>query len=125
MDLGANTLSKEERLYSKKDIGRLLENGHFSSTDIIRYCCLRENGEKQSRIMVSVPKKFFKRAVKRNLLKRRIRESYRLQKGILSSPADILFTYTSKEVAEYARIYETVGKILKRIEASNGQRENQ
>ena len=44
-------------------------------------------------------KKYHKRAVKRNLLKRRIRESYRKQKHNLNIDGglDVLFMYSTKE----------------------------
>ena len=64
--------------------------------------------------MVSVPKKSFKRAVKRNLLKRRIRESWRKQKHMLAveGKLDILFMYAVKEVLSYDEIYAAVGQII-------------
>jgi len=66
--------------------------------------------------MVSVPKRFFKRAVKRNLLKRRMREAYRTQKSMLGpSSIDILFLYNSKEVNDFQTIKEEVSVILKNI----------
>ena len=65
-----------------------------------------------SRIVVSVPKRLFKRAVKRNLLKRRIREAYRHQKDLISAPADILFIYTAQEVLPYEVIYADMTAIL-------------
>ena len=65
--------------------------------------------------MVSVPKKLFKRAVKRNLLKRRIRESYRLQKDLPGKPVDILFIYTSPEVMPSETIFKAVGEGLRHI----------
>ena len=66
--------------------------------------------------MVSVPKRFFKRAVKRNLLKRRMREAYRTQKTMLEPSAiDVLFLYNSKEVNDFLTIKEEVAAILKRI----------
>lgn len=67
--------------------------------------------------MVSVPKKMFKRAVKRNLLKRRIRESWRKQKHALAglSGYDILFTYSQKEELSYEEIYEAVGKVIEKV----------
>ena len=69
--------------------------------------------------MVSVPKKFFKRAVKRNLLKRRIREAYRLNKELLgSSKVDVLFSYSSKEVSDFETIQSEVKTILGRIGAA-------
>ena len=42
---------------------------------------------------VSVPKRHFKRAVKRNLLKRRVREAFRLQKGRLGDKSYDIFIY--------------------------------
>ena len=65
-----------------------------------------------SRIVVSVPKRLFKRAVKRNLLKRRIREAYRRQKELLSAPCDILFVYSAPEVLPYEVIYADMTAIL-------------
>ena len=69
-----------------------------------------------NRIMVSVPKKIFKRAVKRNLLKRRIRESWRLQKESLNATGvDILFTYSTKEILKFEDIQAAVAKIIEKI----------
>ena len=65
-----------------------------------------------SRIVVSVPKRLFKRAVKRNLLKRRIREAYRHQKDLVSAPVDILFIYTAPEVLPYEVIYADMTAVL-------------
>ena len=69
-----------------------------------------------NRIVVSVPKKMFRRAVKRNLLKRRIREAYRLQKQLLTgSGVDLMFVYKSKDIAPYSQISDCVAAILKQI----------
>ena len=68
-----------------------------------------------SRIVVSVPKRLFKRAVKRNLLKRRIREAYRRQKDLVSAPVDILFIYTAPEVLPYEVIYADMTAVLQKI----------
>lgn len=75
--------------------------------------------------MVSVPKKMFKRAVKRNLLKRRIRESWRKQKHSLyaAGGTDILFIYPSKEILSYEEIYASVGNIIEKINAAQTKTE--
>lgn len=112
-----NTLPKEERLCGKTGISHLLAKGRHGNVPNMRYLCLKNNGKEFNRIMVSVPKKLFKRAVKRNLLKRRIRESYRKQKHDLNlkSGVDLLFMYSTKEVLSYEQIYQAVGQIINKI----------
>ena len=66
--------------------------------------------------MVSVPKKNFKRAVRRNLLKRRIRESYRKQKhAIDGTGTDILFIYSGREIMSYSDIFASIGAAIQKI----------
>ena len=109
-----NGLSKEERICGKCDIATLMAKGRWGGSACLRYCCLAPNGLPFSRILVSVPKKLFKRAVKRNLLKRRIREAWRLQKGLLEG-VDILFVYNDATVRPYAEIRDAVAAILTEI----------
>lgn len=114
-----NGLSKKERLCNVKAIGTLVAKGRYVSHGSLRCCyLLTDSAEEQNicRIVVSVPKRLFKRAVKRNLLKRRIREAYRLQKSLLEScNADLMFVYCSKEVASFQDIYSDMTVLLKRI----------
>ena len=109
----AASLSKSERLCGKKAIAELMERGKGGSAGCLRYKFLP--GTEVSRILVSVPKRFFKRAVKRNLLKRRIRESYRLQKDLLSAPVDIAFLYQAREVLPYDTVFAAMTEALKVI----------
>lgn len=111
------TLSKKERLCGKKEISDLLAKGRFCSSGTFKYCYKRDNGQEYCRIIVSVGKKFFKRAVKRNLLKRRIRESYRTNKFILEScpGTDILFVYNTKDVLPYKEIETNIVNILNAV----------
>lgn len=113
----ANTLPKKERLCGKKGIDSLLARGKHGSAGPIRYIYAPDNGEDFHRILVSVPKKLFKRAVKRNLLKRRIRESWRRLKCSLKSEQglDILFIYSTKEVLTYQEINSNIEKIADRL----------
>ena len=112
-----NRLPKQERLHGKTVISDLLEKGKHGSVPGMRYLIRRDTGNDYARILVSVPKKTFKRAVKRNLCKRRIRESWRKQKHMLKldSGADILFMYTSKEIMSYEEIYTAIGQIIEKI----------
>lgn len=75
-----------------------------------------------NRIVVSVPKKCFRRAVKRNLLKRRIREAYRLNKNLLPVNAekggtDIIFIYRTKDILDFNTIVLSVRNILESLAA--------
>ncbi len=112
-----NTLPKKERLCGKRGISLLLAKGKHGTVRSFRYLFLSGTGAESNRILISVPKKLFKRAVKRNLLKRRIRESFRKQKQCLAvqQGVDILFTYSTKEILSYEEIYDTVGQIIQKV----------
>ena len=122
MDEIRHTLPKKERLCGKTAISTLLAKGRHGKVPGLRYCFCSCSGAGQNRILVSVPKKMFKRAVKRNLLKRRIRESWRKQKHDLnvSQGYDILFTYSLKEILSYEEIYGAIGKVIDKINQSAG-----
>ena len=112
------TLPKSERLCGKKPVAALMDRGKGGVAGCLRYRFLRREGpeaDAPARILVSVPKRSFKRAVKRNLLKRRIRESYRRQKGLLEAGLDVLFLYTSRELLPYEVIYADMTQALEGI----------
>ena len=111
----AHTLPKAERLCGVTAIASLLRRGRYGTASCIRYC-YAPNGLERNRILVSVPKRAFKRAVRRNLLKRRIRESYRLQKEKLSPGVDLMLIYTAREVLPFADIHAAVGAALETLE---------
>lgn len=116
------TLKKKERLSVGTDLSRLFASGRYGFTDGLRYCYRIGNELTFNRIVVSVPKKCFRRAVKRNLLKRRIREAYRLNKNLLPVNAekggtDILFIYSSKDILDFNAVVLSVRNILEGLAA--------
>jgi ribonuclease P protein component len=122
-----NTLPKKERLCGKTSISMLLAKGKHGNVEGLRYLCRKGTGNDVNRFMVSVPKKLFKRAVKRNLLKRRIRECYRKQKHNLTIEGglDVLFMYSTKEILSYEQIYAAVGQIIDKINNSGKPKKNE
>lgn len=115
------TLPKSERLHGKLKISALMSKGRWGFTPGgLKYCFLKDTAssslEEANNIIVSVPKRLFKRAVKRNLLKRRLREAYRTQKDILPPKGySILFLYNTKDVLEYSALREQVGAVLQKL----------
>lgn len=110
------TLSKEERLCGKSAIDNLVRKGHWGGIGHLKFCTVANADSGMNRILVSVPKKYFKRAVKRNLLKRRMREAYRTQKDALGTKGhDLMLVYSSPEIAPYSTIREEVASILEKI----------
>lgn len=124
------TLCKEERLYAEKRIEALFAGGSsfiaypLRVVYITRECNLEDESPTVS-ILTSVSKKRFKRAVKRNRVKRLIREAYRLNKKDFIEFAaqsgksfDIAFLYLKSELPTYSEIEKAV---LKTINTLNGK----
>ena len=86
-----------------------------------RYVVYAEHAEKVSaEVLFSTPKKFLKRANKRNKVRRRMREAYRLNKALLLSSNEprmmqIALIYSSKEVIDYNTIENATKRILEII----------
>lgn len=81
-------LPKEERIKSRTLIDMLFAGGKSRSMvafplRVVYMVKERENLEPQTQMLVSVSKRCFKRAVKRNRVKRQVREAYRHSRQIL------------------------------------------
>lgn len=118
------SLHKAERLNKKKVIGKMFKGGSRSfSIFPLRVVYLPvEELEAPVSIMVSVSKRHFKQAVKRNRVKRQIREAYRIQKHLLldtlaggSHHLAVVFIYISDQLTESSLLAERMRSALSRI----------
>lgn len=111
-------MPKSGRLSARKEIERLFTCGEaflvYPVKCTYRFRDENETGEAGNRMMVIAPKRNYKRAVDRNLLKRRMREAYRLHQVPLG--ADVAFSYVAKgAVADYRAIEKSIVSILDRL----------
>jgi ribonuclease P protein component len=114
---------KRERLASRKSIIFLFESGEKIDSYPLRvfYTVVKPGGFPAA-MAVSVPKKVFKKAVDRNLLKRRIREAYRRNKPAFYSrlkemnlKVHIIIQYRGRNIENYQTIETNIMKIFDKL----------
>ena len=135
MTTSTYSLPQSERINSKKQIDRLFRGGGSKAMTAapLRMVYLADNRQTDSQpadghqpmaqMMVSVPKRYFKRAVKRNYVKRQVREAYRLNKHILvnhlTQKADktvsLCFIWTSDRLLPTAEVMKRMANLLTRL----------
>ena len=119
-----NSFSKSEHLCGEKRISRTFTQGDAFIAYPMRVVFLiqpKSDVEFVS-VLVGVPKKRFKRAVKRNRLKRLMREAYRLNKQLLIEKLNekqmqihIAFNYVSDEEMDFANIEKKMKLALQKL----------
>jgi ribonuclease P protein component len=76
--------------------------------------------EEETQVLVWAPKSLFKRAVKRNHLRRLMREAYRLHQDLLGEEHFLIaFNYMDKEEQSFAIIEKAVCKALRKVKSAN------
>lgn len=122
-----NILPKGERLCAQKQIDKLFSEGKSFICYPLRVVYLeKELGEGEAvgvSMMVTVSKKYFKRAVKRNRVKRLIKEVYRLNKSEFLDLAntsncsiDIAFLFLKSELPDYAEVEKAMRKCINTLQ---------
>lgn len=128
------TFPKSERLSGKKKIGILFQKGRADLRSfylfpfrVIYHYAVNEVGERDglatSAVLINVSKRQFKHAVDRNLIRRRIREAYRLNKQLIgvenSPPTEIAFLYIAKTKATFQEIEKGMKRTLKKLDSGH------
>lgn len=118
-----NSFSKEEKLCGTKSIDKLFASGNSFISYPLRIVYLLEDkvdyNEQAISILISVSKRKFKRAVKRNRVKRLIREAYRLNKTEYldflhthNKSLNIAFLYLKNELPAFSEIEKSIKKAI-------------
>jgi len=121
-------LTKNERLHSQKLIKELFDKGSSFFLYPFKVMVMETDlGESETyQVLFSVSKKKVKKAVQRNLVKRRMKEAYRFNKQLLPDHPDrnkiIALIYVSSEIATFQVIQNKLRKILATIAESKPSR---
>lgn len=112
------THAKKERLKSKALIDKLFSEGNYISAYPLRLVYLNSHfkGTTLIKTGVSVSKRHFKTAVKRNYIKRLLRESYRLNKASLynnlTTQHTFMILYVGKEIPSFNQIETNMKRLF-------------
>ncbi|HPR73254.1 MAG TPA: ribonuclease P protein component [Bacteroidales bacterium] len=125
MNIKRQTFKKTERLCSRKIITELFESGKTYSYSHYKILWLQLDPGKipfPAQVAFSVPKKVFRLAVVRNLIKRRMREAYRKKKHILynSLSSDnkciaLIFIFRDTSIPTYEEIEKTMDITINKL----------
>lgn len=119
------TFKSSERIKSRRQVDLLFNGGRSSSLSVfpVRLVYMeteQQVGKSQLQVIISVSKRHFKGAAKRNRVKRQLRESYRLTKHLLQDTVkgraySMAFLWQSDELLNSDRVRKCVEKLLFRM----------
>ena len=120
------TLSKEERICSKKLINELFTgNGRSMTAFPLRVVFMKRtivDDQPRAAMLVSVPKRYFKHAVDRNRVKRQVREAFRRNKSIITQNLNddheavaMAFVWLTNEKYPSSEVENRMVRLLTRI----------
>ena len=119
------SFAKGERLCGIKAISRLFAEGKSMAFPPLRviYAIMPGDTELQpARVLISVPKRHFRKAVDRNLIRRRIREAYRKNKmPLVSSLAEagkrieLAIIWTDTKIRPYSETERSVIEMVQKL----------
>jgi ribonuclease P protein component len=127
------TFKKNERLHGKKNIQHLFSQGksYFIHPLKIYYTEREYDNDVPLRVLIAVSKKTIRRAVRRNLLKRRMREAYRQNKAdfykfltLHQKQYDLGLVYIGKDMEPYHVIEKKIIQALERLIAGYQTKSN-
>lgn len=125
-----HTFTKDERLTRKNLIGFLFNKGtsFFIYPFRVTWLIYEIPSSHPVQILIAVPRQNWKKAIDRNLLKRRIREGYRKNKNILYEELSsrhltmiLGITYAAKEIVSSTVIHEKIILLLQRLKEENAE----
>jgi ribonuclease P protein component len=126
------TFSKSERLCSRKTIAGLMDNGNVFYMPYYKVIWLKSGNEMPfpAQVAFSVPKRYFRHAVIRNLLKRKMREAYRKNKHILydflrSENTRIVFIviFRDNPVPDYLTVEKSMQDLIAKLITEAGKKD--
>jgi ribonuclease P protein component len=121
---GLFSFSKKERLSSKKLIRRLFKEGNsfYHRPFKVFYLENDDNEGQQVELLISVSRRYFRKAVSRNYIKRLIRESYRLNKAAIheiSSASGAKYAigiiYVDQNMPDFESVQKRIIEVISRL----------